>query len=266
MRHPHGLFGWVDLSTTDIAAARAFYQGLFGWSLVDMPTPVGVPYTMAFQGDKVVAGMAPQPPDQAQAGMPSMWNSYILVDDLDEVLAAVEPAGGTVTMPAMDVMTQGRMAMIADPSGAVVGLWEPQDHQGADLFNAPGSLAWNELQSRDRDAAIAFYADVIGWTWNKSDDPDNPDGPEYFVAEVEAKPGDDKSTAGAMTTPDLVPAEVPSMWYVYFAVGDCDASVARALELGGSVVFPAMKMGPGRFAGLTDPTGAMFMVGAFDDM
>lgn len=174
------------------------------------------------------------------------------------MLATVEPAGGTVVMAAMDIMTEGRMAMVSDPSGAVVGLWQPRDHQGAEVFHVPGSLTWNELQTRDLAAASAFYAAVLGWRWEPIEGGDG-----YLVAYLDTKEGDDKSNAGAMTVPDGVPAEVPSYWAVYFAVADCDTSVARAGELGGTVFLPAMSMGPGRYAGITDPTGGMLMVGSF---
>ncbi len=262
MRQPHGLFGWVDLTTSDVPAAKSFYEGLFRWECTDVPTPMGPAYTMCRKDGDLVAGIGPMPPGMAEAGMPPMWNSYILVEDVDEVLVKVEAAGGAVVMPAMDVMTEGRMAMVTDPSGAVVGLWQPQDHEGAERYNSHGALTWNELQSRDRDAAMSFYAEVVGWTWEPMD---SPGGPEYFVAELATKEGDDKSNAGAMTVPDAAPAEMPSMWFVYFAVDDCDTSVARVLELGGSLFFPAMEMGPGRFAGISDPTGAMFMLGSFPD-
>jgi predicted enzyme related to lactoylglutathione lyase len=175
----------------------------------------------------------------------------------DAALAAVPAAGGTVTMPAMDVMTEGRMAMIADPSGAVVGLWQPRDHGGAEIFNVPGTLTWNELQTRDLAAATPFYAAVFGWRWQPMDDSD------YLIAMLDTKEGDDKSNCGAMPMPAMAPPEAPNAWSVYFAVADCDASVARAVELGGSVFLPAMPMGPGRFAGIADPTGAMFLLGSF---
>ena len=93
--------------------------------------------------------------------MPVVWSSYVMVEDADVILAAVPGAGGQVIAPAMDIMSQGRMAMIADPSGAVVGLWQPMDHQGAELFNAPGSLTWNELQTRDLESAMEFYTSVV---------------------------------------------------------------------------------------------------------
>jgi predicted enzyme related to lactoylglutathione lyase len=257
MDKPHGLFGWVDLVTTDVPAAKAFYEGRFGWRTEDMPTPMGPAYTMCSIDGGVVAGIGPQPPGMAEAGMPSLWNSYVLVEDIDAVCAAVTAAGGAVVMPAMQIMTQGRMAMVADPSGAVVGLWEPQDMQGADVFNVPGALTWNELQTRDLPAAMAFFTSVFGWGFEAVDDSG------YMMIPLDSKPGEDKGNGGAMTMPDRVPAEVPPYWAVYFMVADCDEGVARAVELGGTVFLPAMAMGPGRFAGITDPTGAMFMLGHF---
>ncbi|MEZ5117878.1 MAG: VOC family protein [Candidatus Nanopelagicales bacterium] len=257
MRYPDGLFGWVDLVTTDVAAAKEFYGGLFGWVYDDIPTPMGPVYTMCLKGEDTVAGIGPLPPDMAASGVPSMWNSYVLVSDLDATLARAGDAGGAVVMPAMQVMTQGRMAMVADPSGAAVGVWEPQDHQGADLFNKPGSLTWNELQSRDLAAATPFYAATFGWRWDDSM------GDGYLVGHVDAKEGDDTSNCGAMATPPNVPAEVPSLWLAYFAVEDCATSVATAEGLGAQVFLPPMQMGPGTFAGLTDPTGAAVMVGSF---
>lgn len=158
-------------------------------------------------------------------------------------------------MPAMDVMTEGRMAFIGDPSGAVCGLWQPVDHEGAEVFNLPGTLTWNELQTRDLPAAKAFYSEVFGWRWNDADQ----DG--YFMVMLDAKEGDDKANGGAMATPPGVPDEVPSFWAVYFAVEDCAASVATAAELGGTTFWGPMDMGFGTYAGVTDPTGAVVFLG-----
>jgi predicted enzyme related to lactoylglutathione lyase len=100
---------------------------------------------------------------------------------------------------------------------------------------------------------------LFDWEWTDFD------GSGYQVATLEAKEGDDKTVAGAMTTPDEVPPEAPSTWLVYFAVGNCDESVEQAAGLGATIFVPPMTMGPGRFAGLADPAGAMFMVGHFDE-
>ena len=258
MRQPTGLFGWVDLMTGDVEAARPFYEGLFGWTSFDTPTPMGSAYTQFQKAGQTVAGMSPTPPDMAAAGVPATWNSYILVDDADGVCKAVEAAGGSVPMPSMDVMTYGRMAMIADPSGAVVGLWQPRDHEGADLFNAPGSLTWNELRSRDLERARAFYSKVFGWRLERMEG-----DVDYYVAYLDTKSGDDKSNGGAMNVPDGLPAGTPSHWAVYFAAEDCDAYAAKVPELGGQVVIPPMDMGPGRFAGVADPTGGSFLISSF---
>lgn len=258
MAHPHGLIGWVDLTTNDVDAAKAFYGQLFGWEGTDIPTPMGPTYTIMRKDGLMAAGVGPLPPDLVAAGVPSTWTSYVIVDDLDAVLALVAPAGGRVVMPAMDVMTEGRMAQVADPTGAVIGLWQPRDHGGAEVFNVPGTLTWNELQTRDLAGATAFYATVFGWRWAEMGA-----GSGYLVGHLDAKDGDDTSNCGAMTTPPMVPAEAPNCWMVYFAVADCDAAVARAVELGATVFLPAMQMGPGRFAGLLDPSGAAFLVSAF---
>ncbi len=266
MSQPQGLFGWVDLSTSDVESAKRFYCSLFGWESVDIPTPMGPAYTMLRKDGQLVAGLGPQPPGMAEAGVPSTWNSYLIVDDADDVLDRAAEAGGSVVMPVMDVMTEGRMAMIADPSGAVVGLWQPWDHPGAELFNAPGALTWNELQTRDLESATEFYAEVFGWRWESGPGDGSDAGPPsgYLVAHLDSKESDDTSNAGAMAMPGGVPAQAPSYWAVYFAVTDCDAAMAEADRLGGSIFLPAMDMGPGiRFGGITDPTGAMFMVGTF---
>lgn len=256
MRYPNGFLGWIDLMTRDTGRATEFYEGLFGWTHVEQPTPMGPPYTQFYKDGKLVCGMSPMMPGvPEQVG--AFWNSYVIVEDIEATVDRVLPARGTVMMAPMDVMDQGRMAMISDPTGAALGLWQPGTHEGAEVFNVPGSLTWNELQTRDIDAALPFYEEVFGWEWT--------DGPDsgYHVANVAAKQGEDKSNAGAMGTPPGVPDEAPNVWLVYFAVDDCDTSMAAAADLGGQVFLPAMQMGPGRFGGLIDPTGGMFLVGSF---
>lgn len=260
MRYPNGFPGWIDLSTPDQAGATAFYVDLFGWTAQDMPTDVGTTYTMLSLDGRLVAGLGPQPPEQAQAGVPSSWTTYVMVGDVDEIVAATPDAGGAVLVPAFDVMTSGRMAMVADPTGAVLGLWQPKDHQGADVFNETGTWGWAELQTRDMGAALPFYEELFGWHWQQSD----MGGAPYLVAHLDAKgdaaEGVDTSVAGALTTPEGVPEEAPSMWGVYFMVASCDDTVARATAQGGSLVTGPMDMDMGTWALLADPYGAMFYV------
>jgi predicted enzyme related to lactoylglutathione lyase len=252
-----GTFGWVDLVTTDVPAAKRFYAGMLGWTYEDRPTPVGVDYTMCYRDELMVCGMGPQPPAMQAAGAPPAWNSYVLVEDADETAAAAEAAGGGVVMPVMDVMDSGRMVMVAGPDGAVVGAWQPIEHEGAELFGEPGAVTWNELQSRDLVAARDFLSETFGWTWRRQ-----AGELEYWVADAEESPED---VGGAMNMPDGVPLEAPSMWVVYFAVDDCYRSAVQVAELGGSLFLPPMVMGPGTFAGAVDPTGGMFFFGSFPE-
>jgi predicted enzyme related to lactoylglutathione lyase len=259
MRYPHGFPGWVDLSTTDQQAATDFYTGLFQWTAEEMPTGTGSTYTMLSLDGRLVCGLGPQAPG-TPPGVPPSWTTYVLVGDLDEIVAATPGAGGDVLMPALDVLASGRMAMVSDPSGAVLGLWQPRDHQGADVFNEPGSVCWNELQSRDLAAALPFYEELFGWRWERTGE----SGEEYFVAHLDAKgaraEGVDTSVAGAMVTPEGVPEAVPSTWGIYLAVASLDASVATARDLGAQVVVEPMEFSSGRFAALADPQGAVFYV------
>lgn len=265
MRYPNGFPGWIDLATPDQAGATAFYCDLFGWTSEDMPTDAGTTYTMLSKDGQLVAGLGPQQQEQQAAGVPSVWTVYVLVGDVDEIVAATPDAGGSVLVPAFDVMTSGRMAMVADPSGAVLGLWQPREHQGADVFNAPGTFSWAELQTRDIAAALPYYEEVFGWRWETMEAGGSP----YLVAHLDAKgdaaEGVDTSVAGAMSTPPGVPDEAPSMWGVYFAVADCDETVAHAQRSGGSLVTGPMDIDMGRWALLSDPYGGMFYVISMPD-
>jgi predicted enzyme related to lactoylglutathione lyase len=241
-----GTPNWVDLATTDVAGAKAFYGGLFGWAFHDEATDQGSDYTMCLRNGVPVAGMMPQSPDMAAAGLPSLWTSYVSVTDVDATLEAVAAAGGSVMMPAMTVMEAGRMAMIGDPTGAVIALWEKNRHVGAGLVNEHGAFTWNELQTSDVDVATAFYATVFGWE-PAAHDMGHMVYTEFLLA--------GSGVAGAMP----LPVEgVPPYWAVYFGHDAVDEAVVTATELGGSVVLEPMDGPPGRWAFIADPQGGVF--------
>jgi uncharacterized protein len=246
-----GTPSWVELSSPDTDAAAAFYGPLMGWSATE-PGPVEETggYRMFQQGDARVAGLM----GHMQEGQPTVWSTYISVADADDTAVRVQDAGGAVMIEPMDVMDIGRMGFFADPGGAVFGVWQPRSFTGADLVNEPNSLCWNEVLTRDAQALRDFYPAVFGWHVGK---PNFPDAPEsYVVWEV-----DGRSVGGMMEmTEPYFPPEVPAHWSVCFAVGDCDATAAKAAELGGTVTQEPMSMPIGRFAGLVDPQGAPFAV------
>jgi predicted enzyme related to lactoylglutathione lyase len=240
--YAHGTPSWVDVQTTDTAAAKQFYGGLFGWSYDDQPTPEGPIYSMATINGKHVAAIAPMPP--GADGIPPHWNQYVTVGDVDATVSRVPDAGGTVIMPAFDVMDAGRMALIADPSGATLCLWQPKNNIGAQIVNEPNTFSWSELLTPDVPKAAAFYTKIFGW------DP-QPFGDSYTVFNL-----DGNGIGGAMNPP--MPQTPPS-WLVYFTVTDADATAAKAAELGGSVMAPPFDIPEvGRAAVLTYPQGAVF--------
>lgn len=245
-RYEAGVPSWVDIGVPDKQVAADFYGALFGWEALEGPPEAGG-YRVAMVRDRAVAGIG----DQQNPGHP-VWATYIAVDDADEAVAKVLAAGGQVLLPAMDVLDVGRMAVLADPQGAVFSVWQAGTHPGAELVNEPGTWSWSELVTTDVDAAKGFYGDVFGWTTDpKGDGP----VPEYTEWQVSGR-----SVGGMMQKPPMMPAEVPPHWAVYFAVADADAAAARVEQLGGTVVMPPMDIEPGRFAVVTDPSGAVFNV------
>ena len=244
--YPAGTPSWVDHAAKDVAASNSFYSGLFGWEAEDQGEEMGH-YTILRKGGKTVAGNM----TVMMEGQPSAWVSYVSVDDADATTDLAKKAGAAVFVEPMDVSDIGRMALFADPTGAAIGVWQPKTFKGAELANEPGSFAWNELNTRDVPAAKAFYTEVFGWKANDMD----MGGMSY----TEWRLGD-KPVAGMQAMPDMVPAEVPAHWLVYFAVDDTDATVSKATGAGATTLVPPMDIPPGRFAVLSDPEGAAFAV------
>lgn len=251
--YAHGVPSWIDLATPDPEASKAFYGALFGWDFEDEDSgQPGTPYIMCRLRGRAVAGMMLLAPEMAESGMPPVWTTYINVDDLDAAVARVAPAGGHVIQAPMEVMEAGRMAVVADPSGAVFCLWEKTGHAGAEVVNEHGALTWNELITPDPAQVAPFYGAVLGWTARSTPMPTG----TYtsFVAEG----ADPNGIAGAMAPPM---EGIPAYWGVYFAVDDCDAAVAAATRLGAGVLADPMDLeGVGRMAVLADPQGAAFSI------
>ncbi len=245
----HGTPSWIDLSTTDPDAAQSFYAAIFGWAYDRNPTDQGSDYIMAHIGGKATAGMMQQPAEVAEMGLPPAWNTYVTVSDLDATTGQVAAAGGAVHMPPMQVMDSGRMAIIADPSGAVVGLWQANEHIGAELINEHGTLTWTECQTPDVPAAAKFYGELFGWTTEEMDM-----GPEgaYTIFNLDAE-----GVAGAMNPPM---DGIPPHWAIVFAVDDCEGCVATARTEGGTILLEPMDIPVGRQAVIADPQGAVFGV------
>jgi uncharacterized protein len=245
-----GTPSWTDLMTTDPDAAKTFYASLFGWTYEDMPSDIpDNPYTMVSKNGKPVAGLGRQGDDEKAQGIPPHWSTYVTVKDASAAAGEAKRLGASVFLDAMDVMDVGRMAVLADPSGAVFCLWEPKAHIGAELVNEHGSITWNELITPDPDAVAPFYADLFGW---KAQSDDMGGGFVYTTFML-----GDRAVAGAMKPPM---DGIPPNWGTYFAVDDTDAAAATATSGGGTLIAEPNDIPPGRMAVISDPQGAVFSV------
>jgi uncharacterized protein len=246
-RWPAGTPCWVDVSVDDVPKAVAFYEALFGWD-VEVGGPEVGGYAIASKNGKIVAGIGPKmgPPDA-----PSAWTTYLATEDADATAAKIKAAGGHVLAEPMDVMEEGRMAIAMDPAGAVFGIWQGKNTTGIGVANEAGALTWNEEMSRDLEGSKAFYHDVFGYDYQDM----SGDGFKYAMLMV-----DGHEVGGIGEYPEGTPAEIPAAWSAYFNVEDTDAAMAKAVDLGGSVVRPAEDTPYGRMGTVTDNEGAVFSV------
>ncbi len=243
----HGVPGWVDLGTPDLDAARAFYSALFGWDIPPGPPEAGG-YSVGMMRDRATAGFGPS----MNPGPPT-WSTYVNVDSADDIAKKVASNGGMTFVEPMDVLDAGRMAVFADPRGAVFSVWQANQMPGAGIVNEPNSYSWSELLTSDVDASKDFYGKIFGWTGESYE------GGGAGGGYTEWKVGD-RSVGGMMPRPPMMPAEVPDHWAVYFSVADINAATAKVKELGGAVHMGPMEVEPGTFAMVADPQGAVFNV------
>jgi predicted enzyme related to lactoylglutathione lyase len=242
---------WVDLATTDPAAARGFYAKVFGWNIEVNPDPQYGGYALAKVDGHDAAGIG----GLMSPNQPSAWSVYIGSDDLDALSQRITAAGGKVIAPAFDVGDQGKMAVFQDPSGAFISAWQATRMRGFQTDGA-NAFGWAEVNARGVDKLVPFYQQIFGWTPKTTGSPDLP----YTEFQV-----DGQSIGGATEMSPMVPAEVPNYWLVYFSVKDVDASHRTALESGARELTPPMNFPGGRMSILTDPQGAAFGLLAVPD-
>jgi predicted enzyme related to lactoylglutathione lyase len=240
---------WIDLSTPDQDAAAEFYGGLFGWSVeADENAEETGGYRVAMLKGQAVGGVM----KLMQEGQPPAWASYVAVEDADATAAKAREAGGSIMVEPMDVLDYGRMAFVVDPTGAAIGLWQPGRNIGAGIVNEAGALVWNELNTREVDAARAFYGAVFGWSFDER---------EFSTGMYTSLKLGEDTVGGMIDITGRVPDEVPNHWLVYFATDDADATLEKAKSSGGEIVFGPEDIGEvGRIAVLKDPFGAIFAV------
>lgn len=273
--YPAGVPCWIDILQPDVAATMAFYGELFGWDF-EVRTPAGAPtaYAYARKDGLLVAGAGGPPADDGRTG----WTTYVWVDSADDTATTVAAAGGQVLAPPLDIPGAGRVAVCADPGGAVFGLWQAAENRGAELVNAPGTWNFSDLSPGNTSEAEKFYGAVFGWECDpfelSAGDQASiwrlPGYGEFLAArdpalrqrQADAQAPDGFADAVAILNPEAT-GDGGARWNNVFAVADADAAFARALSLGASVVVPLFDTMYTRMGTVADPQGAPFTVSEY---
>jgi uncharacterized protein len=272
--YPAGVPCWVDTGQPDPEAAASFYGGLFGWEFEDrMPADSPGRYFVARLRGRDVAAVGSQ---SDQPPPTPVWKTYVWVDSADEATAKAKKEGGTALAEPFDIGDAGRMAVLADPEGAVLCVWQAKQHRGAQLVNEPGTWNFSELNTRDVEGASAFYGAVFGW---EADTVELGEGdftmfrlPGYgdYLAErdpdLRSRMAADGAPEGfedavawlSPMTGDQASENTPPHWSITFAVDDADAVADTAAKLGGTVIVPPFDAPWVRMTVIGDPQGAVF--------
>ncbi len=250
MDAPHGCFVWYELTTTDAAAAKAFYAKVMGWGTRDASMP-GMPYTLFTAAETAVGGMLGLPEDARKTGATPRWLGYVGVTDVDAAAERVRRLGGAVHVPPTEVPGFSRFSVVADPQMATFVLFKRLDrtHEPAQP-GSPGSVGWHELITADPEKAFAFYRELFGWEKGEAAVDTMNTYQSFSVG--------GQTIGGVFTKPPMV---LGAFWLYYFNVDDTDATARRVKTNGGRILEgpgPIGLPGGNHIARCTDPQGAMF--------
>lgn len=238
---------WASLMAHRADQARSFYGALFGWEFEHDAGQLGG-YTLAVLDGQRVAAIGDGP---AEPHRPVAWTTMLASDDADETADLVRECGGTVGVGPLNADGDGRLAIAVDPSGAVFGIWQGERLPGADLTGVPGSVAWNELWTRESPLVAKFYQAVFGFGTELCEGGE----PDRLVLTVGGR-----AVAGIHGVGRRLPRDRGAHWMTFFEAADVDEAARRATGLGGRVVDPPFDSPYGRVATLVDPEGAAFAV------
>lgn len=260
MTRSTGTSTWLDLGVQDLEAAKDFYTGLFGWKFEDLGEDFHH-YNLIRNNGALVGGVmdVSDMKDPQGGDTPSEWDVFLAVENVDARLAKVEEAGGTVVAPAYDVGDSGRMALVLDSTGALIGLWQARELEGYEFTGSPGSPVWFELMTHRFDDAAAFYTAVFDAGLVPMSEPMEDDDFRY----VTNGPGESASW-GLGDATGVMPQDATG-WRIYLGVEACDAAVEKVRELGGRLLDGPVDSPFGRIATVADPEGASFQICAMSE-
>ncbi len=252
MTNHHGDFVWYELMTKDIAAARAFYGPMLGWTFADSGMPA-MEYEIISMNGTEIAGILPLDADMEAGGAQPGWLGYVGVEDVDASAAQARDAGASIWIEPRDIPGIGRFAFLGDPQGAPIYIMRGNSDEESQSFakHAPreGHCAWNELLTSDPAGAEEFYSRLFGW--EKAETMDMGEmGPYAMFTSNKVM------AAGMMRKPEEMPM---SAWAYYFRVPHIEAAARYVTANGGQMLTQPMEIPGGEFVfqGL-DPQGAMF--------
>lgn len=239
---------WYELMTPDPDGAKAFYDGVVGWT-IGPPVPGPVDYRMISASDGQIGGVMKLGPEMQAGGARPGWLIYFGVADVDATAETAEGLGATVLVPPTDILNVGRFSLLTDPQGAPFYIMKGATDATSTVF-APGQAghgSWNELWTSDITAALAFYGELLSFENRETMDMGAMGG-YHFIDLGELRLG---AAAGM--------GDRPTMWNVYFSVPDLEAAVEQVHALGGRIDMGPHPVPTGeRIVIGTDPQGATF--------
>ncbi len=246
--HHVGKVSFVELVTPDLAAAKQFYAGLFGWTFRDIATS-GTQYVEAYVDGHPVAGLFHKELPAGERRQPA-WLTFISVRDVDAAKKSALAHGGKVLYEPHTIANRGRQAVFSDPQGAVFAVLASSSGDPPDVLVPSGQWIWSSLIARDADTDAAFYQSLF----------------DYEVFDLPADPGaqhlmlaSDNYARASANTPPASKDEIHPHWINYVRVDDAVAMTAKVVGLGGRVlVEPRVDRHGGKVAIVADPTGAAF--------
>jgi uncharacterized protein len=245
---PNGAPCWMDLWTSDVEGAAEFYAGLFGWEAQEPSPEFGGYFMFTRNGVPIAGGMG----DMGEMRANNTWKVYLSTEDVSKTIETAETEGAVLLSPSMPVADLGIQAVLSDPTGAIVGAWQPGTFPGFTVLDEHGAPSWFELHTRDYATALDFYRSVFGWDLESIGDTDE------FRYSVVRSPGSVGELGGVLDAKGFLPESVPASWVVYWEVEDVTGSVEAVTKLGGTVQEEPQDTPYGRMATVSDPFGAQF--------
>lgn len=251
--YQEGVFCWADVVAKDANALKHFYTELFGWIAELQDTEGGPAYYIFKYKGKSVCGLVEMPFMMKMLGMPVVWTSYINVDNVDAIAKKASGLGGSTRIPAMDIASAGRLAVLQDIEGCSFAIWQKKERSGAELSNEPNTWCWNELLTSDEKKAENFYGQLFGWSFQELNKTSNHPSHSKLIQHA----GISKKIGSLLPITKEMGGHQPC-WKVYFQTENMLNTLEHLKALNGKILIEPFTFEMGTLAVVADPQGAIF--------